>query len=230
MYSNIYPMATTKTPAKKKKTTQKADILSAYMNHVLETGHEPKSVFKFCKEQNIKEAEFYEQFSSFEHLKSRVWSTFHEHTLELMEKQGRDDMTPKEQLLTYFFTYFEMLTANRSYCLLVLDREQMMKSGSLTAFQELRNRMKEFAQELIQQGNDQKTSKFLQHPETIFGEGVWLQFLFLLRYWIKDTSVGFEKTDIAIEKSVQTAFDLFETAPLESLIDFGKFLWKESKM
>jgi Tetracyclin repressor-like, C-terminal domain len=133
-------------------------------------------------------------------------------------------------LLTYFFTYFEMLTANRSYCLLVLDREQMMRSGSLTAFRELRTRMKEFTQELIQQGNAQKTAKFLQHPENIFSEGVWFQFLFLLRYWIKDTSAGFEKTDIAIEKSVQTAFDLFETAPLESLIDFGKFLWKEAKM
>lgn len=223
-------MATTKTPVKKEKTARNADILSAYMNQVLETGQEPKSVFKFCKEQNIKETEFYAQFSSFEHLKSRVWSTFHDHTLDLMDKQGRSEMTSKEQLLTYFFTYFEMLTANRSYCLLVLDREQMMRSGSLTAFRELRHRMKEFAIELIQQGNDQKSSKFLQHPESIFSEGVWLQFLFLLRYWIKDTSAGFEKTDIAIEKSVQTAFDLFETAPLESLIDFGKFLWKESKM
>jgi AcrR family transcriptional regulator len=223
-------MATTKTPTKKSKTIGKDDILSAYMNEVLETGQEPNSVFKFCKEQNIKEAEFYEQFSSFEHLKSRVWSTFHDHTLRLMEQQGRGEMTPKEQLLTYFFTYFEMLTANRSYCLLVLDREQMMRSGSLTAFRELRTRMKEFTQELIQQGNAQKTAKFLQHPENIFSEGVWFQFLFLLRYWIKDTSAGFEKTDIAIEKSVQTAFDLFETAPLESLIDFGKFLWKEAKM
>lgn len=223
-------MASTKTPTKKQKAAEKVDILAAYMNHVLETGHEPKSIFKFCKEQNIKESEFYEQFSSFEHLKSRVWSTFHDHTIALMDKQGREEMGPKEQLLTYFFTYFEMLTANRSYCLLVLDREQIMKSGSLTAFKELRNCIREFAQELIQIGNIQKSSKFLQHPESIFSEGVWFQFLFLLRYWVKDTSAGFEKTDVAIEKSVQTAFDLFETAPLESLIDFGKFLWKETKM
>ena len=42
-----------------------------------------------------------------------------------------------------------------------------------------------------------------------------------------DTSKGFEKTDVAIEKSVRVIFDVFETTPLESIIDFGKFLWKE---
>ena len=33
--------------------------------------------------------------------------------------------------------------------------------------------------------------------------------------------------DQAIEKSVQTAFDVFDNTPLSALVDFGKFLWKE---
>ena len=44
---------------------------------------------------------------------------------------------------------------------------------------------------------------------------------------MNDNSAGFEKTDVAIEKSVNTVFDIFENTPLESIIDFGKFLWKE---
>ena len=45
-----------------------------------------------------------------------------------------------------------------------------------------------------------------------------------------DTSKSFEKTDIVIEKSVNTVVDLLNTKPLESLFDLGKFLWNERKM
>jgi hypothetical protein len=50
----------------------------------------------------------------------------------------------------------------------------------------------------------------------------------ILKFWIEDTSKGFEKTDILIEKTVNTAFDLMQTQPLERVIDLGKFLWKEN--
>ena len=51
--------------------------------------------------------------------------------------------------------------------------------------------------------------------------------LFLLKFWMDDSSPSFEKTDMAIEKSVQTVFELFDNTPLDSVIDFGKFLWNE---
>jgi hypothetical protein len=44
---------------------------------------------------------------------------------------------------------------------------------------------------------------------------------------MEDDSPGFEKTDMAIEKSVRTVFDLFDNTPIDSIVDFGKFLWKE---
>jgi len=64
----------------------------------------------------------------------------------------------------------------------------------------------------------------------VFSEGAWIQFLFILKFWLEDTSKSFEKTDIIIEKSVNTVVDLLDTKPLESLLDLGKFLWKERKM
>ena len=48
-----------------------------------------------------------------------------------------------------------------------------------------------------------------------------------MKFWIDDTSSSFEKTDIFIEKSVNTSFDVLNIAPLKSLIDFGKFIFKE---
>jgi len=47
---------------------------------------------------------------------------------------------------------------------------------------------------------------------------------------MSDESPSFEKTDVAIEKSVNTIFDLFDNTPLNNVLDFGKFLWKEKIM
>ena len=51
-----------------------------------------------------------------------------------------------------------------------------------------------------------------------------MQFSFVLDFWLKDTSAGFEKTDEAIEKGLNVTFDLFQRSPLDNLFDYGKFL------
>ena len=58
-------------------------------------------------------------------------------------------------------------------------------------------------------------------------EGAWTQLLMTMQFWVKDTSAGFEKTDIFIEKSVKASFDLLDITPVKSLIDLGKFIYKE---
>ena len=58
-------------------------------------------------------------------------------------------------------------------------------------------------------------------------ESAWIQLLLTMKFWMDDTSASFEKTDIFIEKSVNTSFDIFNIAPLKSVIDLGKFLFKE---
>jgi ubiquinone biosynthesis protein COQ9 len=47
-----------------------------------------------------------------------------------------------------------------------------------------------------------------------------------LKFWIDDTSNAFEKTDAAIEKSVNLAMDLMGKSPLDAALDFGKFLFQ----
>ena len=82
----------------------------------------------------------------------------------------------------------------------------------------LRSSFKKFATVLIQDGNALKQSRISQRSETIFSEGAWIQLFFLLGFWMEDSSAGFEKTDIAIEKSVRTVFDLFDTNTFDSVI------------
>ena len=119
-----------------------------------------------------------------------------------------------------------MLTANRSYVLFALDESKdMMKN--MVQLKDLRTHIKKYTSSLIEERNDAQQLKLLKHPSKIFSEGAWLQTLFILKYWMDDRSPSFEKTDLVIEKSVRAIFDVFETTPLESLVDFGKFMWKE---
>lgn len=219
-------MATTKKTTKKKVT--KEHIMSAYMDHVLEHGDQPTTVFKFCKEQKIEEQEFYNFFGSFKGLRQRIWVALYESTIATLHKDKEfDDYANKDKMLSFFFTMFGNLTANRSYVLFVLQEHKMMLKN-MEQLKELRHKVKAFATELIEAGNDDKTYRVTKNPVALFSEGAWLQFLFLLKYWMDDNSPAFEKTDVAIEKSVKAIFDVFETTPLESILDFGKFLVKEN--
>ena len=62
---------------------------------------------------------------------------------------------------------------------------------------------------------------------TTLKETAWLQLSLTMKYWLKDTSPSFEKTDVFIEKSVNTSFDILNTKPIKSIIDLGKFLYKD---
>ncbi len=202
-------------------------IITLYMEYVLEHEKMPGTVYKFCKENNFSEDQFYGFFGSFEGLQKDIWNLFYENTVSLIERSPEyNDFTNREKLLTFFYTFFELLTANRSYILFTLSgRERMM--NKLEQLKGLRRRIKSFAANLIREANEAKVSKFVKQPEAIFSEGAWVQFLFLLKFWMDDNSPKFESTDVAIEKCVNTVFDVFDNTPLERVLDLGKFLWKE---
>lgn len=197
------------------------------MEYVLEHERIPGTVYRFCKDNDITEEQFYEFFGSFKGLQKEIWNLFFENTMGLIESSPEyESFTNREKLLTFYFTFFEMLTANRSYILFSLPgNESMMKN--LEQLKGLRRRIKGFAGDLVRNANEEKQLKVLKQPEAIFSEAAWVQFLFLLKFWIDDNSPKFESTDVAIEKSVNTVFDLFDNTPLERVLDFGKFLWKE---
>lgn len=215
--------------AKKSTATSKREqIISGYMTSVLEHEKIPASVYKFCKSIGVSEDQFYTHFGSIEGLQKSIWDTFFVNTIELIEKNKEyESFTNKDKMLTFFFTFFELLTLNRSYVLFTLGQQGIMLK-KMEQLKSLRKHVKGFATDLIEDGNATKPFKISKHNPALFSEGAWLQFLFLLKFWCDDSSPSFEKTDIAIEKSVQTIFDVFENTPLSSILDFGKFLYKEN--
>ena len=59
-----------------KKVLDKDKLISMYMDYVLEEEKRPKTVYKFCKENKIKEEEFYNFYGSFEGLQKGIWERF----------------------------------------------------------------------------------------------------------------------------------------------------------
>ena len=217
-------------PTSKKKMIDDNFIISKFMDQVLNTNEEPKNVFLFCKEHKISEADFYTFFGSIEALKQQIWLKFFENATEIMEKEeAYEGYSNKNKLLTLYFTLFELFTANRSFILFLLpNNKEALKN--LKGMSLLRKDFKAYIVNLLESGNSEVFKKPAMLTNPIISEGAWIQFLAILKFWIDDTSKSFESTDILIEKSVNTFVVLLNTKPLESLLDLGKFLWKEKNI
>lgn len=212
--------------AKKKKITQN-DITSWYMEYVLNHNKKPSSVYSFAKENNFEENLFYNYYGSFEAIEKGVFKAFFDNTCTLLEKSDEyTDFDPRNKLLSFYYTFFENLTANRSYVVYALaGSKNHLKS--LAALRELKKSFSEYIEKLNIQTIDLKEERLEKLQIRSLKETAWLQLLVTIKFWLEDTSASFEKTDIFIEKSVKASFDLIDTTPLNSIIDFGKFLFKE---
>ena len=236
-------MAEKKTSDKKpteKKTAEKKSIIKAsesvdkkqvildqYMDHVLTHGEQPKSVYMFTKSLKMNETEFYTFFNSFDRIDSEIFQGFYEKT---MQQLVADDMylqgNAKYKLLTFYFVLFEQLTENRSFVLATLNAD-MNKLKTLGKLKDFKKYFTKFISSLEFDKIDLKVEKVNDFVEKSMEQVFYGQFLFLLNFWMNDTSSGFEKTDVLIEKTVLAGFDMMQTKPLESILDLGKFLWKE---
>lgn len=210
-----------------KKNITRDEIISKYMNEVLEKGQKPKSVYHFAKENDFEEAEFYSFFGTFEGLEKEIFRLFFENTVNLLhQNEDYQQYDMKNKMLSFYFTFFEILTANRSYVLqsLKLDRNPLKNLVQLTS---LRNSFKNYFSEILTDDYRLEQEKLQKFQEKALQESAWLQLMLTIKFWMSDDSAAFEKTDIFIEKSVNASFELMNVAPINHLIDFGKFLFKE---
>ncbi len=211
----------------KKKTITKNDIIAWYMEYVLDHNKQPSSVYSFAKEHNFEEALFYEHFSSFNSIEKGVFKAFFENTMIPLQKSEEfDNFDSRNKLLSFYYTFFENLTANRSYVVYALNgNKNQLKS--IQALTELKISFSEFIESLNIETIDLKEERLEKFQQRSIKESAWLQLLVTIKFWLDDSSTSFEKTDIFIEKSVKASFDLIDTTPIKSIIDFGKFLFKE---
>lgn len=209
-------------------------ILELYSNYVLRNNKKPLNVFTFCEDHEISETDFYFYYANFEKLESDYLRFFMEETLRLIaEEENYHQQNAKHKMLSFYYTFFEQLTMNRSLVIYLLESDK----NNLQNVKKLLPLKKDF--QLFIRGLDisepmmENTTESMAKIERLKNKGIeelyWGHFMATLKFWLDDTSSNFEKTDIFIEKSVDTSFEFLEVKPLKKLVDLGKFLFKEVK-
>lgn len=201
-------------------------IRASYKEHWLLHGTAPVSIYKFCLDLGIREEDFYTHYGSFEGLEREIWRGFIAKTTDrLLADESFAVFSSREKILAFYYTLLEELAGSRSYILLHLGKLKRPEvvPGYLKTFKPA---FENFIADVIAGG--QERGEIAKRPvlEKRYPQLFWLHLGFVLLFWRDDDSAGFEKTDAAIEKSVNLAFDLIEKGAIDSMLDFGKFLWQ----
>ena len=222
-------MATTKKTQKKVKASVGAQsIPQSYKEYVLNHGN-PSSVFIFCKEIGISENAFYEHFGSFEGVERAIWLDYFSETKAGLESDSSfEGFSSREKILAFYYGLAEVFKNDRSFVLYQLKgkgkqfRIPTFLRGFKGAFDEW---IKSVIASGVTTGEIARGPQLDERYHVLF----WAHLMFILQFWCNDDSANFENTDVAIEKSVNLAFDLIGKGVLENAIDFGKFLFQTAK-
>lgn len=211
-----------------KKKITKDDIFTSYMNFVVKNEEKPQEISEFCDEYHFKETEFLSHFSSLKKVEKSIYKEFFLNSLEVLnESEEYVSFDAKNKIISLYFTFFENLTLNREFVVISLKgcKNQIQSFSILSSLQ------KSFIQ-FIDELNISESIIPIEGLEKIqrkfVNQSSWIQLFFTIKFWLNDTSESFEKTDIFIEKSINTSFELLENKFLKNAFDLGKFVYKET--
>ena len=208
-------------------------IRQAYTEYVLDNGKEPGSVYAFCKKLELKEEDFYDEYSSFTQIESDIWKVFFIEARAAAEREEvYQNYSVREKLLAFLYTWFETLKKNRSFIIKSYEGfEKPIYTKRNVQLVDFKSSFYDYLSELLMEARETREVEQRPIPQLMqrYPDLFWVKTLFILDFWIKDTSKSFEKTDTMIEKTVNTAFDLLGRSPLDSLFDLGKFIFQNRK-
>ncbi len=212
--------------AKKKKITD-TSLIDIYMDEVVLLGGKPTDIITFANKFKFTEDDFYEHYESFAALDQAIFKIlFDTSVATLAESPDFISFTKKDKLLSLFYTFFENLTLNRDFVLITIESYgNQLKALSL--FSDMKNSFSGFMGML----NFETIHLNIETVENIqkmsITEGAWVQLLLTIKFWMTDDSVEMQKTDIFIEKSINTSLELLNTQSFQNILDLGKFLYNE---
>ena len=204
----------------------KNQILEWYTDDVL-TDKNPKNVYAFAHQHGIEESEFYNYFSSLSAIESHFFEALFQATIQTLDKtEDYPSYSAKDKWLSFYYTFFENLKMNRSFVQYALGNHSL---GDLKKLKALRSAFLDFAHGIEIEKIDFKQKDVNKIQDKVLAESAWLHFMGTLKFWLKDKSTNFEKTDVFIEKSINAGFELTNIHAFKHVADFGKFIFKEFK-
>ena len=212
--------------AKKKQITS-AFIIDQYMDTVVSGNGKPASIFDFATAIKIDKNQFIEHFNNFETLDQEIIKILFDTSLATLAESG-DYMsfTKKDKLLSLYYTFFENLSLNRDFILIIINSYGTI-FNTITLFKTLKPIFTSFIDSLNLETLSLNIDTLENIQKKSIKETAWVQLLLTIKFWTNDESEGCERTDVFIEKSINTSVELLNTQSLHNIIDLGKFLYSE---
>lgn len=207
------------------------EIISAYIDYIREHGENPKSLFAFAKSLQLEEKELYPYFTSFEGLENIIWATKIQNTITNCQNDSvYENYSVREKYLSFVFSFFQELLSERSFFVQNWNKLAKPSLGVPESLKGAKDIYHSFVQQLMDEAIESQEVKARKYLDKKYAEGLWLQFMLILQFWVKDSSPNFEKTDEFIEKSIQASFELLGVTAFDSLVDLGKFLFQNKSI
>jgi hypothetical protein len=204
-------------------------VQQAYVDYVLTHNQQPNSVYIFAKQLDSSEAEFYNHFASFNAIEKSIWTDLTQRAIhEVQQQEPWNGYSSREKMLSFFYAYVELLKSQRSFIVYSLNKQQKFLSAP-AVLDDVRPVFEGFAENIIHEGLESKELADRRFLSKRYKDALWVQFGFILNFWVNDSSNGFEKTDEAIERGINVTFDLFQYSPLDNLLEYGKFITRNSR-
>lgn len=205
-------------------------IIAHYIRFSNKNGKAPVSVFQFCEDCGLSERQFFDEFSDFEHLQEEILGDFWKNTVAKLEEQEfYQNTNDAEKFLAVAYGFFENLKDQRSFFLNFFGNWNSPKDF-FHGFKNFREVVMKYIDQLDLPSTDLGVPQLNKPINKLNSNALYLNLIFVLHYWVKDRSKGFEKTDALIEKLFTLSFDMMETNSLKKVIDLGKFLVADFKL
>lgn len=201
--------------------------MDLYIRLTLEANKTPDSVYLFAKAAEITESEFYNDFSSLEALETEIFANWWKLTAEQASStEVFNSYSAREKVLSLFFMWIETLKGNRSFINFLYKRDHHFPPKMPAYIKPLKEVFTETIKPILSGAIDSNEIVDRKYLSDKYIDALWLNFIFISNFWMKDHSKAFEKTDEAIERSVNLSFDMLGKSPLDSALEFGKFLFQ----
>ncbi len=198
-------------------------IKKGYIKYVSENGKAPTSVSAFAEGLKIEEKDFYAHFNGFEAVEQEIWLDFYEEAIGKVKAQEvYQEYSAREKALSFYFNLLETLKESRTFVQAVAkNQKNNWKNAPLKL---AKDPFHDFARDILHEGTETGEVVSRMFVSDRYPDALWAINFFVLNFWVSDTSADFQKTDEAVEKAVNLAFDLMAKTPLDSAFDFAKFL------
>ncbi|MEO0452540.1 MAG: hypothetical protein AAFY98_00200 [Verrucomicrobiota bacterium] len=203
-------------------------ILEHYSYQLRENAKAPESVPQFCREMEISEREFYQNFASFDVVEKSYWRSIIKGVIEAIESGDEfAKFSAQQRLLTFYYAFNEAILDHRSNMLTRFkDLDLWKRPVWLKGFEE---EYRSFIKRIIEHGRESGEVAGRGKVSDVYPDGFYLMFRSIIDFNLKDDSEQYERTDAYIEKSVKLAFDVVRTQALDSAIDLARFLVPDMK-